>query len=111
MTAAENVMVGMHSRLHANPLDAALRLPRHRREEKEAVVQARRWLAFVGLRGLEEETARNLAYGNQRRPRGRAPRSPASRSFLLLDEPTAGMNPSETAEMTALSGASGASWA
>ena len=103
MTAAENVMVGMHSRLHANPLDAALRLPRHRREEKEAAVQARRWLAFVGLRGLEEETARNLAYGNQRRLE--VARALASQPMLLLlDEPTAGMNPSETAEMTALFG-------
>ena len=103
MTAAENVMVGMHSRLHANPLDAALRLPRHRREEKEAAVQARRWLAFVGLRGLEEETARNLAYGNQRRLE--VARALASQpKLLLLDEPTAGMNPSETAEMTALFG-------
>src|SRR5664280_458669 len=66
MTAAENVKVGMHSRLRATPLDAALRLPRHRREEKEADVQARRWLAFVGLKGKEQETARNLAYGDQR---------------------------------------------
>jgi branched-chain amino acid transport system ATP-binding protein len=103
MTAAENVMVGMHSRLHANPLDAALRLPRHRREEKEAAVQARRWLAFVGLKGLEDETARNLAYGNQRRLE--VARALASQpKLLLLDEPTAGMNPSETAEMTALFG-------
>jgi branched-chain amino acid transport system ATP-binding protein len=103
MTAAENVMVGMHSRLRANPLDAALRLPRHRREEKEAAVQARRWLAFVGLKGLEDETARNLAYGNQRRLE--VARALASQPMLLLlDEPTAGMNPSETAEMTALFG-------
>jgi branched-chain amino acid transport system ATP-binding protein len=83
MTAAENVMVGMHSRLHANPLDAALRLPRHRRDE--------------------DETARNLAYGNQRRLE--VARALASQpKLLLLDEPTAGMNPSETAEMTALFG-------
>ena len=103
MTAAENVMVGMHSRLRANPLDAALRLPRHRREEKEAAVQARRWLAFVGLKGLEDETARNLAYGNQRGLE--VARALASQpKLLLLDEPTAGMNPSETAEMTALFG-------
>ncbi|MDR3545109.1 MAG: ABC transporter ATP-binding protein [Candidatus Limnocylindrales bacterium] len=103
MTAAENVMVGMHARLHANPLDAALRLPRHRREEKEAVVQARRWLAFVGLKGLEDETARNLAYGNQRRLE--VARALASQpKLLLLDEPTAGMNPSETSEMMTLFG-------
>jgi branched-chain amino acid transport system ATP-binding protein len=103
MTAGENVMVGMHSRLRATPLDAALRLPRHRREEKEADAQARRWLAFVGLRGLEGETARNLSYGDQRRLE--IARALASRpTLLLLDEPTAGMNPSETAQMTALFG-------
>jgi len=103
MTAAENVMVGMHSRLHATPLDAALRLPRHRREEKEAEKQARRWLAFVGLKGLEGETARNLAYGDQRRLE--VARALASQpKLLLLDEPTAGMNPSETAQMMTLFG-------
>ena len=103
MTAAENVKVGMHSRLHATPLDAALRLPRHRREEKEADVQARRWLAFVGLKGKEQETARNLAYGDQRRLE--VARALASQpKLLLLDEPTAGMNPSETAQMTTLFG-------
>ena len=103
MTAGENVMVGMHSRLHASPLDAALRLPRHRREEKEAEVQARRWLAFVGLKGLESETARNLSYGDQRRLE--VARALASQPrLLLLDEPTAGMNPSETTQMTALFG-------
>ncbi len=103
MTASENVMVGMHSRLHASPLDAALRLPRHRREEKEAEIQARHWLAFVGLKGKEQETARNLAYGDQRRLE--VARALASQpKLLLLDEPTAGMNPSETAQMTTLFG-------
>ena len=103
MTAAENVMVGMHSRLHANPLDAALRLPRHQREEKEAGVQARRWLAFVGLKGLETETARNLSYGDQRRLE--IARALASQpKLLLLDEPTAGMNPSESTQMMTLFG-------
>jgi ABC-type branched-subunit amino acid transport system ATPase component len=103
MTALENVMVGMHSRLSSNAVDAALRLPRHRREEVEAMRDARRWLEFVGLKGREQELARNLAYGDQRRLE--IARALASQPrLLLLDEPTAGMNPSETAQMTALFG-------
>ncbi len=103
MTALENVLVGMHSRMRATPLDAALRLPRHRREEAEAHEQARRWLEYVGLRDRDNELARNLPYGDQRRLEiGRAL---ASRpKLLLLDEPTAGMNPVETAELTDLIG-------
>ena len=92
MTARENVMVGMHSRMHASPADAVLRSPRHKREEEAADAGARRWLAFVGLRGKEDEVARNLAYGDQRRLE--IARALASEpKLLLLDEPTAGMNP------------------
>jgi ABC-type branched-subunit amino acid transport system ATPase component len=101
MTAIENVLVGMHSRLSATPLDAALRLPRHRREEADAFDEARKWLAFVGLRRRDFELARNLPYGDQRRLE--VARALASHPrLLLLDEPTAGMNPSETDTMTAL---------
>ncbi|HET7026883.1 MAG TPA: ABC transporter ATP-binding protein [Candidatus Limnocylindrales bacterium] len=103
MSSIENVLVGMHSRLSATPLDAALRLPRHRSEEETALVQARRWLTYVGLRGRDNELARNLPYGDQRRLE--IARALASRPrLLLLDEPTAGMNPVETAQMTELIG-------
>jgi len=101
MSATENVMVGMHSRLHSSPIDAAFRLPRHNREEAEAYTKAQEWLSYVGLAGRGEEMARNLPYGDQRRLE--IARALASRPrLLLLDEPTAGMNPSETARMTEL---------
>jgi branched-chain amino acid transport system ATP-binding protein len=101
MTSLENVLVGMHSRMHATPLDAAFRLGRHNREEAEGLEQARYWLRYVGLRGRENEQARNLPYGDQRRLE--IARALAGRpKLLLLDEPTAGMNPSETRQMTDL---------
>jgi branched-chain amino acid transport system ATP-binding protein len=101
MTALENVMVGMHSRMHATPADAALRLGRHKREEEAAVKDARKWIKYVNMAGFENEAARNLPYGHQRRLE--IARALASQpKLLLLDEPTAGMNPVETREMTEL---------
>jgi ABC-type branched-subunit amino acid transport system ATPase component len=101
MTAIENVLVGMHSRLRASLIDAAFRLGRHRTEEIESREQARKWLAYVGLSGRDEVIARNLAYGDQRRLE--IARALASEPrLLLLDEPTAGMNPSETRQLTTL---------
>jgi branched-chain amino acid transport system ATP-binding protein len=101
MTAGENVLVGMHSRLHSSPLASVLRLPSQVREERNAAKEAAKWLAYVGLAGREDELARNLPYGDQRRLE--IARALASEpKLLLLDEPTAGMNPSETADMTSL---------
>ncbi len=103
MTALENVMVGMHSHMRATLIDAALRLGRHRSEEAESRDDARKWLAYVGLSRRDDVVARNLPYGDQRRLE--IARALATRpKLLLLDEPTAGMNPVETGQMTALIG-------
>jgi branched-chain amino acid transport system ATP-binding protein len=99
MTAIENVLVGMHSRLRGGIFGSILRTPRVRREEREAYDQARELLRFSGLRGRGNEMARNLPYGDQRRLE--VARALATRpKLLLLDEPTAGMNPQETADFT-----------
>jgi ABC-type branched-subunit amino acid transport system ATPase component len=99
MTALENVLIGMHCRLKSNPLGAVLRLPSFTREENEARARARELLEYVGLKGQGPVTAKNLAYGDQRRLEiARALAS--SPKLLMLDEPTAGMNPQETAQLT-----------
>ncbi len=96
MTAEENVMVAMHSHLKAGILGTVLRLPGQRREEREARDTARELLEFVGIGKVEGELARNLSYGDQRRLE--VARALALRpKILLLDEPTAGMNPQESA--------------
>jgi branched-chain amino acid transport system ATP-binding protein len=101
MTALENVLVGMTRSLRAHPLAGALGLGRHRREEAESERKAAELLAFVGLAGRHNELARNLAYGEQRRLE--IARALASEpKLLLLDEPAAGMNPSETADLMQL---------
>jgi len=98
MTAIENVLVGQHPRLNTSVLDAILHTPRYHKEEEEALEEANRLIRFVGLIGLGDQLARNLPYGAQRRLE--IARALASGpKLMLLDEPTAGMNPHETAEM------------
>jgi len=95
MTALENVMVGMYSRTKTNAIDAVFRLPRHRREEVAGTARAKELLAFVGLSKAADSLSRNLPYGDQRRLE--IARALATEpKLLLLDEPTAGMNPQET---------------
>ena len=95
MTALENVLVGMHSRLKGGIIGSVLRTPRVRREEREAEERARELLRFSGLRNVDDELAESLAYGDQRRLE--VARALATEpKLLLLDEPTAGMNPQET---------------
>jgi branched-chain amino acid transport system ATP-binding protein len=101
MTAVENVMVGMTRALVAHPLVSALNLAPHRREERAAEKEAAELLAFVGLAGKHNELAKNLPYGDQRRLE--IARALATRpKLLLLDEPAAGMNPSETVDLMGL---------
>ncbi len=98
MTAIENILVGAHPQLKSTLLDAILHTPRQRAEEKKAIQDAKELLDFVGLQGKGDFLARNLPYGEQRRLE--MARALANKPVLiLLDEPTAGMNPNESATM------------
>ena len=95
MTVIENILVGMHTNLKQSPVDAVLRTKKFHDDEAEAEQRARDLMEYVGLKNVGNELARNLAYGGQRRieiARALA----ANPTLLLLDEPTAGMNPNET---------------
>jgi branched-chain amino acid transport system ATP-binding protein len=99
MTALENVLVAMHSRIKGGIFASIARTPRIRREEEEATRKARELLAFAGLPRRANEFAKNLAYGDQRRLE--VARALATEpTLLLLDEPSAGMNPEETLQFT-----------
>ncbi len=100
MTALENVLVGQHTHLKSNLIGQILHLPSTMQEEAEARTRGLDMLEFVGLRRTDANvTAKNLSYGLQRRLE--IARALASNpKLLLLDEPTAGMNPNETIDLT-----------
>ncbi|MGZ8693970.1 MAG: ABC transporter ATP-binding protein [Gaiellaceae bacterium] len=99
MTSVENVLVAMHSRMKGGVVASILRTPRIKREEVKAEQEARDLLEFVGLSRRADEYAKNLPYGDQRRLEV-ARALATDPKLLLLDEPTAGMNPEETAQFT-----------
>ncbi|NTW97735.1 MAG: ABC transporter ATP-binding protein, partial [Oscillochloris sp.] len=101
MTVLENVLVGRHTHLHAPIWNILLRNRSLRSEEGKARDHSRELLRFVGLDRKRDELAKNLPYGDQRRleiARALA----GDPKLILLDEPTAGMNPNETADATNL---------
>jgi branched-chain amino acid transport system ATP-binding protein len=101
MTAVENILMGMHPHLKSGFWGGIFRTPATMREEEAAVEEAKRLLQYVGLAGRGDLLAKNLAYGDQRRLE--IARALASQpKVLLLDEPTAGMNPRETQDTTDL---------
>lgn len=101
LTVTENILVGMHPHLKQSPFGALFRTNGFKGEEKSSYERVKELLDFAGLTGFGDELAQNLPYGGQRRIE--IARALASNPLLLLlDEPTAGMNPAETVDAIAL---------
>ena len=101
MTVLENVLVGMHSHMRAHLWDVLSQSARFRDEDAAAAKRGQEILEFVGLKGSGDALAKNLPYGAQRRVE--LARALAARpKLLLLDEPTAGMNPQESSDAVVL---------
>jgi branched-chain amino acid transport system ATP-binding protein len=94
MSATENLMVGADARHKTSVVAATFGLARHRREEREGKERAKELLDFIGISHISEESAKSLAYGDQRRLEIARALATSPR-LLLLDEPAAGMNPAE----------------
>lgn len=101
MTALENVMIGRHVRTKSGAFGATFRTPKFKREEAQIQADAEKWLAFCGLTQYANEVSSNLPYGVQRRLE--IARALATDPKLIcLDEPAAGMNPNESADLNEL---------
>jgi len=101
MTVLENVMVGLHTKSSSGILSCSFKLPAHRKEEKDIREKSMEWLAFTGLAGLAEVKAGSLPFGKGRLleiSRAMA----AEPKIILMDEPAAGLNSRETAELAVL---------
>jgi branched-chain amino acid transport system ATP-binding protein len=101
MTTVENVMVGRYSRTKEGLFAAVIRPPRFYEEERATLARARELMAFVGLRADEDQLAKHLAYGDMRRLEIARALATDPR-LILLDEPTAGMNPAEKRQLMQL---------
>lgn len=101
MTALENVLAGMHRQIPGSLFEVLTRLGRFRAGERAGLIEARNLLEFVGLGAAAQKRAGELSYGDQRRLEIARALASAPK-LLLLDEPAAGMNPTETSALADL---------